>query len=46
MFRNAIVLTGAAGLVLTLEPAVQPAQAAPTTVAAACALGLGSFTSD
>lgn len=49
MFRKALGLTGAAGLALTLGPAIQPAaaaqtsQAAPTTAAAACALAVGSF---
>lgn len=44
MFRQAIGLTGATALALTLGPAIQPAQAAPATVAAACALGLGNAT--
>jgi hypothetical protein len=43
MFRKAIGVAGAAGLVLTLGPVIQPATAAPTAVTAACALGLGSF---
>jgi hypothetical protein len=46
MFRKAFGLAGAAGLVLTLGPSPQPASAAPANnraVAAACALGLGSF---
>lgn len=52
MLRKALGLAGAAGLVLTLGPALQPAAAAPATssavaagsaVSAACALGLGSF---
>lgn len=40
MTRKAIGLAGVAGLVMTLGPAIQPAQAAGT---AACALGLGSM---
>jgi hypothetical protein len=43
MFRKAIGVAGAAGLALTLGLVIQPAAAAPTTVAAACALGLGSL---
>ncbi|MEU4604698.1 hypothetical protein AB0F43_17080 [Kribbella sp. NPDC023972] len=49
MIRKTIGTVGAAALVLTLGPALQPAQAAttaPTAVSAACALGLGSFTQD
>ena len=46
MLRKTIGMAGAAGLALALGPALQPASATPTTVAAACALGLGSTTQD
>ena len=49
MLRRTAGVAGAAGLALTLGPTLQPAtaaSAAPTAVAAACALGLGSITQD
>ena len=46
MLRKTIGVAATAGLALTLGPTLQSATAAPTAVAAACALGLGSITQD